>query len=38
MAVVERVEAQKPLLFVNAHNDQTLRSVLPLLEKSIHVA
>jgi len=34
----ETVETGEPLLFVHARNDQTLRSVLPLLEKSIEVS
>jgi thymidine phosphorylase len=33
----ERVEAQEPLLFVHARTDQTLLSVLPLLEKGIEI-
>ena len=34
----ERVEAREPLLFVHARNDQTLVSVLPLLERAVEVA
>src|SRR5437588_5253288 len=33
----ERVDTGEPLLLVHARNDQTLRSVLPLLEKGIEV-
>jgi thymidine phosphorylase len=33
----ERVEKDEPLLFVHARNDQTLRSVLPVLETAIAV-
>jgi thymidine phosphorylase len=33
----ERVEKDEPLLFVHARHDQTLRSVLPLLETAIAV-
>src|SRR2546421_876643 len=33
----ERVEKGQSLLFVNARNDQTLRAVLPLLEKAVAV-
>jgi pyrimidine-nucleoside phosphorylase len=33
----ERVEAQEPLLFVHARTDQTLLSVLPLLERAVEV-
>ena len=36
--VGERVEPNEPLLFVHARTDQTLASVLPLLEKAIEVA
>jgi pyrimidine-nucleoside phosphorylase len=34
----ERVEAQEPLLFVHARDDQALLSVLPLLEKAIEIS
>ena len=34
----EHVEAKEPLLFVHARNDQTLLSVLPLLEKAIEIS
>jgi pyrimidine-nucleoside phosphorylase len=34
----ERVEEGEPLLAVHARNDQTLRLVLPLLEKAVEVA
>jgi pyrimidine-nucleoside phosphorylase len=34
----ERVEAREPLLFIHARNDQTLVSVLPLLERGVEVA
>jgi len=34
----EHVEAREPLLFVHARNDQTLVSVLPLLERAVEVA
>jgi thymidine phosphorylase len=34
----ERVEEREPLLFVHARNDQTLVSVLPLLERAVEVA
>ena len=33
----EHVEAKEPLLFVHARNDQTLLTVLPLLENAIEV-
>ena len=33
----ERVEADEPLLFAHARNDQTLQSVWPLLEKAVEV-
>ena len=33
----ERVEKDEPLLVAHARNDQTLRSVVPLLEKAIDV-
>jgi pyrimidine-nucleoside phosphorylase len=33
----EHVEAKEPLLFVHARNDQTLVSILPLLEHAVHV-
>jgi pyrimidine-nucleoside phosphorylase len=33
----ERVEKDEPLLLVHARNDQTLRSVLPLLEKAVEL-
>jgi pyrimidine-nucleoside phosphorylase len=36
--VNERVEAREPLLYVHARSDQTLASVLPLLEKAIEVS
>jgi thymidine phosphorylase len=36
--VGERVEKDEPLLAVHARNDQTLRLVLPLLEKAVEVA
>jgi pyrimidine-nucleoside phosphorylase len=33
----ERVEAREPLLYVHTRSDQTLASVLPLLEKAIEI-
>jgi thymidine phosphorylase len=33
----ERAETKEPLLLVHARNDQTLRAVLPLLEKAVEV-
>jgi pyrimidine-nucleoside phosphorylase len=33
----ERVETREPLMFVHARTDQTLASVLPLLEKAIEI-
>ena len=33
----EHVEAREPLLFVHARNDQTLQSVLPLLEQGFEI-
>jgi len=33
----EQVEAREPLLFVHARNDQTLLSVLPLLEQAVEI-
>jgi pyrimidine-nucleoside phosphorylase len=35
--VGERVEADEPLLTVHARNDQTLRSVLPLLDEAVEL-
>ena len=35
--VGERVEAKEPLLFVHARDDQTLASILPLLEKAVEI-
>lgn len=34
----ERVEKDEPLLTIHARNDQTLRSVLPLVEKAVEIA
>ncbi|MEY2563832.1 MAG: hypothetical protein QOH88_2025 [Verrucomicrobiota bacterium] len=34
----DRVEEREPLLFVHARNDQTLVSVLPLLERAVEIA
>ena len=34
----ERVEADEPLLSIHARNDQTLHSVLPLLEQAVEIA
>jgi thymidine phosphorylase len=33
----DRVEADEPLLTVHARNDQTLRSILPLLDEAVEV-
>ena len=33
----EKVDVKEPLLFVHARNEQSLRSVLPLLEKAIEI-
>jgi pyrimidine-nucleoside phosphorylase len=34
----ERVDVKEPLLFVHARNEQSLRSVLPLIHKAIEIA